>query len=41
MRALLVVVPPPSGDFLPGVVKAGEPVLIEAFIPEPPVEALV
>lgn len=40
MRALFVVVPSPSGDLLVGEVQAGEPVLVEAFIPETPVEAL-
>lgn len=37
--ALLVVIPTPFGDQLPSVVQAGEPVIVEAFIPEAAVEA--
>ncbi len=37
--ALLVVIPTPFGDQLPSVVQAGEPVIVEAFIPESAIEA--
>lgn len=40
MRTLLIVVPAPSLHLLPSIFKAHEPVLIEAFNPEAPVEGL-
>jgi hypothetical protein len=36
----LVVIPPPGFDFLSCILQADEPILIQAFIPELPVEAL-
>ena len=39
MRPAGVVIDPPGLDDLAGIVEIEEPVLVEAFIPEPPVEA--
>ena len=40
MRALLVVVSTPSLKFFPGVVKAEEPMGVQALGPQAPVEGL-
>jgi hypothetical protein len=39
MGPAVVVVEPPGLDDLAGIGEIEEPVLVEAFIPEPPVEA--
>src|SRR6185312_13329108 len=39
MRTLLVVIFAPAFDFLPRVFQAREPVRVQTFIPQPPVEA--
>ena len=40
MRPDFVVIASPEFDLLPGVVEIQEPVLIQAFIAETPIEAL-
>ena len=40
VRTYLVVVPAPSGDLGAGLMQCLEPVLVQALIPEPAVEAL-
>jgi hypothetical protein len=38
--AFFVVIPPPCFNLVPGIIQAEEPVLIEAFLPEPAVKGL-
>ena len=40
MRPHLVVIEPPCGDFCTGLVQRLEPVLVQALVAEPTVEAL-
>lgn len=40
VRTFFVVVPPPSFDLVPRIIQAEEPMLVEAFLPEPAVEGL-
>jgi len=37
---IFVIVLPPTFDLVPGIIQAEEPVLVEAFLPEPTVEGL-
>jgi hypothetical protein len=40
MRSLLVVILPPAFDFAPRITLTREPVRIQAFLSQPPIEAL-